>query len=210
MDPDYAYGVSLSKVAGRSVLRLADADLLPFEFTRAAARIAAFVADVQKLADTTRTETVEHNRRIDDGVYASAASPNERLAAPKRRDAVPPLEFAPLTNAVDRLKVAARRYDARAGAAVVAGTPVTDANAVLLTAERALTRKDGLPRRPWFRHQIYAPGLYTGYGVKTVPAVREAIEQREWAEATAQIPKVAATIEAYAAEIEKAAAALER
>jgi N-acetylated-alpha-linked acidic dipeptidase len=210
MDPDYAYGVALSKVAGRAVLRLADADLLPFEFTRAATRIGAFVADVQKLADTSRTDTVEHNRRIDDGVFAAVAAPGERLAPPKRRDAVPAFEFAPLLNAVDRLKVAARRYDALAGTAVVAGSPVAAANATLVTAERALTRAEGLPRRPWFRHQIYAPGFYTGYGVKTIPAVREAIEERTWAEATAQIPKVAATIEAYAAQIEKAAAALEK
>jgi N-acetylated-alpha-linked acidic dipeptidase len=90
-----------------------------------------------------------------------------------------------------------------------AGT-LAAANAVLVTAERALTRSEGLPRRPWFRHQIYAPGLYTGYGVKTLPAVREALEERRFDEATAQIPNVAAAIEAYAAEIEKAAAALER
>ena len=136
-----------------------------------------------------------------------------KVATPKRREPVPAFDFAPLTNAVERLTVAARRYDAKAGAAVAAGAAgasIAAANGVLLTAERALTRKEGLPRRPWFRHQIYAPGFYTGYGVKTLPAVREAIEERDFAEATAQIPKVAATIEAYAAEIEKAAAAFER
>ncbi len=213
MDPDYAYGMALAQVAGRAVLRLADADLLPFEFTRAAGRIKGYAADVQRLADTMRTETTEHNRRIDDGVFALAANPADKVAAPKKRTPVPAFDFAPITNAVDRLTVAARRYDAKAGAAVAAGsgTPgLAAANGVLLTAERALTREAGLPRRPWFRHQIYAPGFYTGYGVKTLPAVREAIEERDFAEAVAQIPKVAATIEAYAAEIEKAAAALER
>ena len=213
MDPDYAYGVALAKVGGRTVLRLADADLLPFEFTRAAGRIKTYVADVQKMADTLRTETTEHNRRIEDGVFTLAANPSDKVTTPKRREPVPAFDFAPLTNAVERLTVAARRYDAKAGAAVAAGAAgasIAAANGVLLTAERALTRKDGLPRRPWFRHQIYAPGFYTGYGVKTLPAVREAIEERNFAEATAQIPKVAATIEAYAAEIEKAAAALEK
>ena len=165
------------------------------------------------MADTLRTETTEHNRRIDDGVFTLAANPADKIGTPKRRAAVPAFDFAPLTNAVERLTVAARRYDAKAGAAVAAGAAgpsIAAANGVLLTAERALTRTEGLPRRPWFRHQIYAPGFYTGYGVKTLPAVREAIEERDFAEATAQIPKVAATIEAYAAEIEKAAAALER
>jgi N-acetylated-alpha-linked acidic dipeptidase len=213
MDPDYAYGVALAKVGGRTVMRIADADLLPFEFTRAAGRIKTYVADVQKLADTLRTETTEHNRRIDDGVFTLAANPSEKVGTPKRRAVVPAFDFAPLTNAVDRLTVAARRYDAKAGAAVAAGATgpaIAAANGVLLTAERALTRKEGLPRRPWFTHQIYAPGFYTGYGVKTLPAVREAIEERDFHEATAQIPKVAATIEAYAADIERAAAALER
>jgi N-acetylated-alpha-linked acidic dipeptidase len=213
MDPDYAYGVALAKVGGRTVLRLADADLLPFEFTRAAGRIKSYLADVQKMADTMRTDTVEHNRRVEDGVFASAANPTERLTEPKKRDPVPAFDFAPLTNAVERLTVAARRYDATAGAAVAAGATgpaIAAANGILVTAERALTRSEGLPRRPWFRHQIYAPGFYTGYGVKTLPAVREAIEERNYTEAAAQIPKVAETIEAYAAEIEKAAAALER
>ena len=213
MDPDYAYAMALAQVAGRVVLRLADADLLPFEFTRAASRIKGYAADVQRLADTMRTETTEHNRRIDDGVFVLAANPADKVAAPKKRTPVPAFDLAPITNAIDRLTVAARRYDAKAGAAVAAGggTPgLAAANGVLLTAERALTRETGLPRRPWFRHQIYAPGFYTGYGVKTLPAVREAIEERDFTEAAAQIPKVAATIEAYAAEIEKAAAALER
>jgi N-acetylated-alpha-linked acidic dipeptidase len=119
-----------------------------------------------------------------------------------------------MTNAVERLSVAARRYDAKAGAAVAAAADqasrVAAANQVLVTAERALTRSEGLPRRPWYVHQIYAPGFYTGYGVKTLPAVREAIEERKWDEAKAQIPNVAAAIEAYAAEIERAAAALEK
>ncbi len=216
MDPDYAYGIALAKLAGRTVLRLADADLLPFEFTRAAGRIKTYAADVQKMADTMRSDTTEHNRRVDEGVFTLAANPAEKGGTPKRRAVVPAFEFGPLTHAVERLTVAARRYDAVAAAAVAAGAAgagsasIGAANGVLLTAERALTRAEGLPRRPWFRHQIYAPGFYTGYGVKTLPAIREAIEERDFTEAATQIPKVAATIEAYAAEIEKAAAALER
>jgi N-acetylated-alpha-linked acidic dipeptidase len=214
MDPDYAYGVALAKVGGRTVMRLADADLLPFEFTRAAARIKGYVADVQKVADGMRTDTTEHNRRIDDGVFTLTSNPADKLAAPKKRDEVPAFDFSPLANAVERLTVAARRYDAKAGAAVAGSasraSAVAAANAVLVTAERALTRSEGLPRRPWYVHQIYAPGFYTGYGVKTLPAVREAIEERKWDEAKAQIPNVAASIEAYAAELERAAAALEK
>jgi N-acetylated-alpha-linked acidic dipeptidase len=83
-------------------------------------------------------------------------------------------------------------------------------NHLLYTSERAFKYDAGLPKREWFKHLAYAPGFYTGYGVKTLPGVREAIEERKWPEATAEIPKVAGAIEAYAAEIEKAAAALER
>jgi N-acetylated-alpha-linked acidic dipeptidase len=81
-------------------------------------------------------------------------------------------------------------------------------NAILLKAERALTRPAGLPRRSWFQHQIYAPGYYTGYGVKTLAPVREALEQRNWKEAEEQAILVADTMQAYAREIDRATALL--
>ncbi len=210
-DPDLSYGIALAKVGGRAVLRLSEADLLPFDFTRSAARIATYVTELEKLVETMTSETAEHNRRVDEGVFALAASPYATYVPPTKRDEVPSFDLTPLREAVDRLRVAARRFDAAAAQAVSApdASALARANAVLLTAERALTRREGLPRRPWFRHQVYAPGLYTGYGVKTLPAVREALEQRAWDEAREQIPLVAATLERYAAEVERAAAALE-
>jgi N-acetylated-alpha-linked acidic dipeptidase len=214
MDPDFSYGVALAKVGGRAVLRLSEADLLPFEFERQAASVQEFVGEIERLAETMRTDTVEHNRRVDDRVFEAVASPYETLAAPKKKDVVPAFDFAPLNNAVARLQVAGRRFGAASGAALRAdaNTPestLAQVNEILLRSERALVRAEGLPRRPWFRHQVYAPGFYTGYGVKTLPAVREAIEQRAWDEARAQIPLVAQTLERYAAEVERAAALLE-
>jgi N-acetylated-alpha-linked acidic dipeptidase len=132
---------------------------------------------------------------------------------PKRQDPVPFLNFAPLQNAVAALKKSSGAYQ-KAYAAATAGGKMPSPevqqrlNAILLKAERALTRPEGLPRRSWYVHQIYAPGYYTGYGVKTLPAVREAIEQRNWQEATEQIPLVAGTIERYAKEIDRATAVL--
>jgi N-acetylated-alpha-linked acidic dipeptidase len=79
---------------------------------------------------------------------------------------------------------------------------------ILMKTERALTRKEGLPRRPWYTHQMYVPGFYTGYGVKTMPGVREALEQRNWQEASEQIGLVASTIEGFAREIDRATAVL--
>jgi N-acetylated-alpha-linked acidic dipeptidase len=214
MDPDFAYGVALAKVGGRAVLRLSEADLLPFEFERQAASVQSYVEEIERLADTMRTETVEHNRRVDDRVFEAVSSPYDTAAAPKKKDVVPAFDFTPLKNAVARLQVAGRRFGAASADALRDGGAVpapalAQVNDILLKSERALIRAEGLPRRPWFRHQVYAPGFYTGYGVKTLPAVREAIEQRGWDEARTQIPLVAQTLERYAAEVERAAGLLE-
>jgi N-acetylated-alpha-linked acidic dipeptidase len=210
-DPDLAYAATLAKVGGRAVLRLSEADLLPFTFARSADRIGTYVTEIEKLLETLKTETDEHNRRVADGTFVLAANPTTRYVAPEKKDAVPDFDLNPLRNAVDRLRVASRRFDTTAASAPDAqAARLTAANAIVFTTERALTRESGLPRRPWFRHQVYAPGYYTGYGVKTLPAVREALEQRAWDEARQQIPLVAQTLERYAGEIERAASALER
>ena len=210
-DPDMAYAAALAKVGGRAVMRLSEADLLPFAFERSAERIGSYVKEIEELVETLKTETTEHNRRVADGTFTLAANPAERFVPPAKKDDVPEIELKPLRNAVERLRVAARRFDAAATAAVDGpAAALAQANAIVFTAERALTRTDGLPRRPWFRHQVYAPGYYTGYGVKTLPAVREALEQRAWDEARAQVPLVAQALERYAGEIERAASALER
>ncbi len=187
-DPDLSYAAALAKVGGRAVLRLSEADLLPFDFTRSADRIGRYVDEVGDLLKTTKADTTEHNRRVDDGVFTLAANPTQTYVAPTKKDAVPDLDLDPLRQAVERLRVAARRFDTAAKAGDAPADALAAANAIVFKAERALTRTDGLPRRPWFRHQVYAPGFYTGYGVKTLPAVREAIEQRAWDEARTQIP----------------------
>ena len=210
-DPDLAYAAALAKVGGRAVLRLSEADLLPFDFTRAADRIGRYVDEVGDLVKTLKTDTVEHNRRVDEGAFTLAANPTQTWIAPKKKDDVPEFDLEPLREAVERLRVAARRFETAAQTTSdVPASALTAANAIVFQAERTLTRPEGLPRRPWFRHQVYAPGFYTGYGVKTLPAVREALEQRAWDEARAQIPIVAQTLERYAGEIERAASVLAR
>jgi N-acetylated-alpha-linked acidic dipeptidase len=208
MDPTFEYGVTLAKTGGRLSLRMAQADVLPFQMTRMASTVSRYVDEVVKLADDLRTQTEEQNRRIDEGAVAASDSPYEDLRAPARRDPVPHLNFAPLLNARAKLETSAVGFE-RALAATLARPvrpeTVQAANAILVRLERVLTSDAGLPRRPWFRHQIYAPGFYTGYAVKTLPGVREALEERQWAEAEEQIGVVAATIEAFAAEIARAA-----
>jgi N-acetylated-alpha-linked acidic dipeptidase len=212
MDPDFSYGVAMAKTGGRLALRLAEADVLPFEFTRLADAIGTYADQVAKLADQMRTETDERNKLLDDKIYETFDDPTKTWVAPKRRDPVPYLNFAPLQNAVAALKKSAQAYDGAwskgAGPALPAATRAK-LDAILMKTERALGTKEGLPGRPWYRHQIYAPGFYTGYGVKTLPAVREAIEQRQWQEVAGNIEVVARTIEGTAREIDRATALLQ-
>jgi N-acetylated-alpha-linked acidic dipeptidase len=207
-DPDFAYGVAMARLAGRIVLRLADADVLPFEFTAVAEAAGRYVDEVAKLADSLREETDEQNRRIHDGSLRAAADPSQPFVVPTPRPPVPFLNFAPLQNAAARLARSARSFaEARGGEAPrPALTPERQAeiDGILMRAERALTRPEGLPRRPWYRHQVYAPGFYTGYGVKTLPGVREALEQSQWSEAAEQVEEAARALERLAGEIDRA------
>ena len=215
-DTDFVYGRALAQTAGTAVMRLADADLLPYDFDDFTDTIRRYIDEVKKLAGDLRAEITERNRRIDDGVYEAAQDPRERLLPPPR-EAIPPfLNFAPLDNALAALQRAARQYDqamTRAssnGGVALANGRLQDANAKLIAVERALTLRDGLPNRPWYEHQIYAPGLYTGYGVKTLPGVRESVEQKQWKLAEEQIARVGKVLENAGEAIDGAAAELNR
>ncbi|MBV8517929.1 MAG: M28 family metallopeptidase [Acidobacteria bacterium] len=194
-DPTFDYGVAEAKTGGRMMLRLANADFLPFETTTFATTVGRYLDEVKKLADSMRDETEELNRELQDRAQELASDPTKPFVAPKAQAAVPHLEFAPLDNAVAHLQRAARDFDKRGA------TPGRDAT--LMQLERALTRSEGLPNRPWFKHYVYAPGFYTGYDVKTLPAVREAIEQRKWGDVNAQIRATAEVLENYARMLEK-------
>ncbi|MFI5198570.1 MAG: M28 family metallopeptidase [Thermoanaerobaculia bacterium] len=210
VDPEFTYGVALSKTAGRVVLRLASADTLPFTFDPLADTVARYAKEVVTLADELRERTDDENRNIAERRWELAADPKETFVAPKPKATVPFLNFAPLQNAVAALKRSAAGYanaekERKAPLTAEARTALDEA---LYTTERALTRKEGLPLRPWYVHQLYAPGFYTGYGVKTLPGIREAIEERRFDEAQKQIAAAAEAIEACAARIDRAAGAM--
>lgn len=175
------------------MLRLANADVLPFEATTLAETVARYASEVESLANTMRADTEERNRQLRERTMEIAADPTKPFVAPKAEEPVPYLSFAPLQNAVAKLQNAARAFDGNA-------TPA-QRNRAAMRLEQALTRAEGLPDRPWYKHHVYAPGFYTGYGVKTLPGVREAIEQRKWREANAQIEILAKVLERYAAEL---------
>lgn len=205
-DPGNVYGVTLAKVCGHATLRLANADTLPFEFTNLAETVSGYAAEVTRLADAMRDETKAMNQIIANGMLKAVQDPKETYVMPAAKENVPFLNFAPLQNAVAKLTESARVFQVASKGKQINAAKQAELDRLLYLSERSLTRDQGLPRRDWFRHQIYAPGFYTGYGVKTLPGIREAIEQRNWTEAEEQIRLAAATIEKFAAEIDKAAA----
>jgi N-acetylated-alpha-linked acidic dipeptidase len=203
-DPNFAYGIALSKVCGHAVLRLADAEILPFEFTNLADTVGQYVNEIVRLTDSMREDTKMMNKMIADGTLLAVQDPTETFIIPKEKSPVPTLDFKPLQEALKELKDSAEDFAKASKDKKISPSEQANVNKILLQTERALTSANGLPRRQWFRHQIYAPGFYTGYGVKTIPAVRESIEQRDWKEASEQILIIAKIIENFSAEIDKA------
>jgi N-acetylated-alpha-linked acidic dipeptidase len=196
-DTSFVYGRALAQTAGVAVLRLANADLLPFAFTNLGETIQTYVKDLQSLRDRRAEQITERNRQIDDGLFKVTSDPRDPVTAPQRQRPAPQLNFAPLLNALDSLNHTASRYEKAYGRAVSEGRTniAKGVNARLIQAERALTSVEGLKNRPWYVHMLYAPGFYTGYGVKTIPGVREAIEQGEWQDADREIARAAAAVE---------------
>ncbi|HUP05206.1 MAG TPA: transferrin receptor-like dimerization domain-containing protein, partial [Bryobacteraceae bacterium] len=215
-DTDFTYGRALAQTAGEAVMRLADADLLPFDYDDFSDTIHRYVDEVHKLAGDARDRAAAVNRRLDDGAYAATEDPRRKTVQPARQDIPPYLNFAPLDNAMAALRRAADAYSqalARVSASGGAAPPAAalrEANARLIAVDRALTLPQGLPNRDWFKNQIYAPGFYTGYGVKTLPGVRESIEQNQWDLADREIALAGQTLTNAAQAIESAAAALKQ
>jgi len=200
-DTTFVYGRALAQTAGTAVMRLADSELLPYDFDNFTETIHRYIDEVQKLAKDKRDQTIERNKQIDEGMFAAINDPRVPMVAPPK-EAVPPfLNFAPLENGLSALQRTTEAYDkaladaTENGGAALARAALKEANEKLIQVESALTLNEGLPNRPWFKHQIYAPGFYTGYGVKTLPAVRESIEQKQWKLADEEIVKVGKVLE---------------
>jgi N-acetylated-alpha-linked acidic dipeptidase len=215
-DKDFVYGRALAQTAGTTVMRLADAEVLPLDFDNFTDTLRRYIDEVQRLARDQRDRAVERNRQLDDGVFALTNDPRRPRTAPAREIVPPFLNFAPLENGFAALQRTARAYDealARAsanGGDALARASLREVNARLIAIERAMTLNEGLPNRDWFKHQIYAPGFYTGYGVKTLPAVRESIEQKDWKLAAEQIQRVGKVLENTGEAIQGATAELAR
>jgi N-acetylated-alpha-linked acidic dipeptidase len=210
-DTDFVYGRALAQTGGTVVMRLADADLLPFEFGDFADTVQTYVKELKALSQKMQDDIRERNREIEEGVFKATDDPRHPLVAPAAEAVPPHLNFAPLENASEEVARSAADYrkafeQANAnGGARLASASLTEVNHLLMESERKLTNSEGLPNRTWFKHQLYAPGFYTGYAVKTMPAVREAIEQKQWKQADEAIVVVAGVLHDEAALIASAA-----
>ena len=198
-DPGMVYGIALAKTAGRIVLRLANAEVLPFEFEAWHTTVQGYLTEINALINTMREAVEQHNNFIDKKVFSLTADPKKPFNQPIRKIFVPYVDFSPLHNALANLKVT---IDALEGKSLVSLTSKGTLNDKLMHAEQVLTFASGLPRREWYRHQIYAPGFYTGYGVKTLPGVREAIEQENWEECQSQVTILATTLQNFDAHLQ--------
>jgi N-acetylated-alpha-linked acidic dipeptidase len=211
-DTDFVYGRALSQTAGTAVMRLADADLLPFDFTDFADTIRLYLKQLKNLADGERDKAIERDKELDEGLFNAVNDPQRPTVAPPREEVPPHLDFAPFDNASDALTLAAERYHDALHKAWAAGIPANtlqDLNNKLMESERRLTMEEGVLRRGWYKHMIYAPGVYSGYGAKTIPGVREAIEQKHWDEANSEIGRVSTVLNNETALINSAAQELE-
>ena len=192
-DPEFAYGAALAKTAGRIVLRLANADFLPFAFDPLRETVSTYLEEVMKSCETMREAVEKHNKLIDENAFYLASDPVKPFIEPKKKEHIPYLDFTPILNSMISLRATIVLFNS-IDINLLSDSELEAINKQLMHSELALTDASGLPRRPWYKHQIYAPGFYTGYGVKTLPGVREAIEQKEWPEAQEQIKKLAQTL----------------
>jgi N-acetylated-alpha-linked acidic dipeptidase len=214
-DTDFVYGKALAQTAGTILMRFADADVLPYDFVGFADTMHRYVTEVKKLLSDKQEEIRDRNEAIDQHLYDAASDPRHPLLPPPKQAVPPFLSFAPLENALSRLDGSARRYSKAIQAFArkkggADGEQLAALNARLVQLERRLTSPGGLPRRPWFKHLIYAPGFYTGYGAKTLPGIREGIETNRYEEAEREISRAAQAVNAYAAGVDLVAEDLEK
>ncbi len=210
-DTDFAYGQALAQSAGTAMMRLADADLLPFNYAPQAEAISKYEDELEHLLKDQREESVERNLQLQEGVFAATADPHKHSVAPPVEPVPPYMSFATMKNAIELLKTSSEHYSKSVSSWEKKGRPALSAesfelvNADLMNISRLFLNEKGLPERPWFKNQIYAPGAYTGYGAKPIAAVREYMDEKKWDKAEAQVPQVSQVIERVAAGIRKAA-----
>ncbi|HJU09160.1 MAG TPA: transferrin receptor-like dimerization domain-containing protein [Rhodanobacteraceae bacterium] len=212
-DPGFKYEVALAQVAGRVVMRTADAEVVPMRFGDFSDTLDRYVGELHKQVDDTKKATEEQHKLLAMHAYELDSDPTRPVGPPERDSDVPNIDLKPLDDAAKKLKASAQAYETAYNARAAKGLRIPDAqlqqiNALMANMEQRLTDPNGLPGREWFKHMIYAPGMLTGYGVKTVPGVREALDGRRWAEASKYAAVTAKVLDDYCAQLDKLTAML--
>jgi len=213
-DPGLHYTKALGSVTGRVVTRLANADVLPFQMGNMARTVGEYADEMVSAMEKSRADTLRHNKLVNEGHYKAAANIREGYEVPELKVEVPHINLSPMQNSVDRLKSSAAAFDAAYDKLATSGyalssSDINKLDMLMYQVEAKLIRPEGLPRRPWYRHHVYAPGYYTGYGVKTLPGVREGIEEAKWAETQQQMAKLAEVLNDYADQLDEATALMQ-
>ncbi|MGN6514296.1 MAG: M28 family peptidase [Rhizomicrobium sp.] len=211
-DPGFVYDAMLAKTVGRMVLRLADTELPVVQAGDFADTVAQYLGQVKKLADTRREAASIQNKMLADHVFKVTEDPTQTNGIPTALKPVPKLNFTPMDNAVKTLQQAAKSYDDAftANASKLTADQRKALWAAIQPLDQTLTPDNvGLPGgRGWYKNLIYAPGRFTGYGAKTLPGIREAIEDERFSDATHYIGATADALNAYSAQLGKATAVL--
>jgi len=194
IDPGFYYGVALSKVAGHISLRMLDAEKLPFDYTILCTEIKSYTKEIQLLISNLREATTINNEIIRKKYFLLAADTAKPIFATAIKQEVPYIDFSSLENAITSLGKASVHAKEIMESKILNAKQTDSLNRVLYRAEQQLLLEEGLPLRPWYKHVLYAPGFYTGYSVKTLPGIREAIEQRNFHQAETEIRRAAYSI----------------
>jgi len=210
VDPGHAYAGALAKYTGRLVMRMADAETPVQRYGDFVDTVAGYLDEVKKLADTTRDQAAARTRLLASGAYKLADDPTIPRGDPSPLAASPKLDFAPMDGAMAKLKASAAAYDGALAAkgAGLSAAQKTQLSKLMITQEQRLLRDKGLPFRPYYKNMIYAPGRFTGYGAKTLPGIREAIEERRFDDAVVYIGLTAEALSDYAAGLDAATAVI--
>lgn len=214
-DPGFAYGKALAETAGTAVMRMAGADLLPFDFEDLARAAEEYATAAKSYVDHERDALRQRDIEISDGVFKATEDPRHPTLPPPMETPPPFLNFAPLDNAVAGLRQSAEAYHAALmktesnGSPELSSASLESVNRLLFDSERSLLSQGGLPGRPWYKNELYAPGLYTGYGAQTLPAIQEEVLQKNWKGADAQILVVSQALAKESQLIHQATQALE-
>ena len=210
VDPGFVYGKVLAQTAGALVIRAADAELPLQQAQGFATSVTQYFNEVKKLADDKREAAVQQKAMLGDRVFALAADPTISHADPIALAPVPAFDFAPMDTAIAALAKSAAAYDAAlaANGAKLSAPQKASLQGLMQTIGQTLLVEQGLPGRDWYKNVITAPGRFTGYGAKTLPGIREAVEEERWADVATYVRLTAGALDAYRARLDQATTVL--